>query len=129
MPANKKCVNFDTCIKVWFFTVENTPQCRTNLCIEEARDLLCPVGSTIHVTRMKCGPDDDQRCPWNLNYIIYPTCEGKQQCGASGLRILGLDNVCRNRSFVLVDYICVQSKFDSDDLVYYENSKELSIIV
>lgn len=90
-------------------SVENTPQCRTNLCIEEARDLLCPVGSTIHVTRMKCGPDDDQRCPWNLNYIIYPTCEGKQQCGASGLRILGLDNVCRNRSFVLVDYICVQN--------------------
>lgn len=127
LPANKKCVNFD--MKVWFFTVENTPQCRTNLCIEEARDLLCPVGSTIHVTRMKCGPDDDQRCPWNLNYIIYPTCEGKQQCGASGLRILGLDNVCRNRSFVLVDYICVQSKFDSDDLVYNENSKELSIIV
>lgn len=78
---------------------------------------------------MKCGPDDDQRCPWNLNYIIYPTCEGKQQCGASGLRILGLDNVCRNRSFVLVDYICVQSKFDSDDLVYNENSKELRIIV
>lgn len=113
-------------MKVWFFTVENTPQCRTNLCIEEARDLLCPVGSTIHVTRMKCGPDDDQRCPWNLNYIIYPTCEGKQQCRASGLRILGLDNVCRNRSFVLVDYICVQSKFESDGVVYNENSKKLT---
>lgn len=88
-------------------SVKDTPLCRTNLCSEESKGLLCPPGSSIHVTNLKCGTMN-QRCPWNLHHVIFPTCEGKQHCPASGLRMLGFERTCKE-PFVIADYICIQS--------------------
>lgn len=104
------------------FTVDDNAFCRTNLCSDQSRGLLCPPKSSIHVTDLRCG-SDSQHCPWNLHHIIYPTCEGKHECHASGLRILGLEKICRVHSFVIADYICVQSKFSSFMIRICENVK------
>ncbi|XP_061185494.1 uncharacterized protein LOC133193549 [Saccostrea echinata] len=58
------------------------------------------------------------RCPWNLHHVIFPTCEGKQHCQASGLRMLGLERTCVE-PFVLADYICIQSSVIHDTCTGY----------
>nr|KAG5708400.1 hypothetical protein BaRGS_034431 [Batillaria attramentaria] len=88
------------------------PPCRTNICSNTSLGMTCPDNSVLHVRHLACLSDLGP-CPWDAYSMLYTLCEGRQECGSSGLRMLMpsyCDHPVSHLRNVYVEYLCVPKK-------------------